>query len=33
MKTGGRLAFSMHYANQLWRADTMFGPHVLLAEL
>jgi len=23
-----RLAFSMEYANQLWQADTMFGPHV-----
>jgi len=23
-----RLAFSMQYANQLWRADTMFGPHI-----
>jgi len=23
-----RLAFSMKYANQLWQADTMFGPHV-----
>ncbi|MFO0906708.1 MAG: DDE-type integrase/transposase/recombinase [Pirellulales bacterium] len=23
-----RLAFSMRYANQLWQADTMFGPHV-----
>ncbi len=23
-----RLAFSMQYANQLWQADTMFGPHV-----
>ena len=22
-----RLAFSMKYANQLWQADTMFGPH------
>ena len=21
-----RLAFSMKYANQLWQADTMFGP-------
>ena len=23
-----RLAFCMQYANQLWQADTMFGPHV-----
>jgi putative transposase len=23
-----RLAFCMKYANQLWQADTMFGPHV-----
>ena len=23
-----RLAFAMQYANQLWQADTMFGPHV-----
>jgi hypothetical protein len=23
-----RLAFSMQYANQLWQADTMFGPQV-----
>ena len=23
-----RLAFSMKYANQLWQADTLFGPHV-----
>src|SRR5208283_3008318 len=23
-----RLAFSMQYANQLWQADTMYGPHV-----
>jgi putative transposase len=23
-----RLAFSMKYANQLWQADTMFGPHL-----
>jgi putative transposase len=23
-----RLAFSMKYANQLWQADTMFGPYV-----
>lgn len=22
-----RLAFAMQYANQLWQADTMFGPH------
>ena len=22
------MAFSMQYANQLWQADTMFGPHV-----
>lgn len=27
-----RLAFSMQYANQLWQADTMFGPHVLGAQ-
>lgn len=26
-----RLAFSMQYANQLWQADTMFGPHVSIA--
>lgn len=23
-----RMAFSMQYANQLWQADTMFGPHL-----
>lgn len=23
-----RLAFSMQFANQLWQADTLFGPHV-----
>jgi transposase InsO family protein len=23
-----RLAFSMKHANQLWQADTMFGPHI-----
>ena len=23
-----RQAFSMQYANQLWQADTMFGPHI-----
>lgn len=23
-----RLAFAMEYANQLWQADTMFGPHI-----
>ena len=23
-----RLAFSMQYANQLWQADTMFGPYI-----
>jgi len=23
-----RLAFSMQYANELWQADTMFGPHI-----
>lgn len=23
-----RLAFSMRYANQLWQADTMFGPYI-----
>jgi putative transposase len=23
-----RLAFSMKYANQLWQADTMFGPYI-----
>lgn len=23
-----RLAFAMQYANQLWQADTMYGPHV-----
>ena len=28
MKTERRLAFSMQYANQLWQADTMFGPHI-----
>lgn len=27
-----RLAFSMQYANQLWQADTMFGPHVVGAH-
>lgn len=26
-ETKRRLAFSMQYANQLWQADTMFGPH------
>lgn len=26
--TKKRLAFSMKYANQLWQADTMFGPYV-----
>lgn len=26
-----RLAFSMKYANQLWQADTMFGPYVATA--
>jgi transposase InsO family protein len=26
--TKQRLAFSMKYANQLWQADTMFGPYV-----
>jgi putative transposase len=26
-----RLAFSMKYANQLWQADTMFGPYVASA--
>jgi putative transposase len=29
--TKQRLAFSMKYANQLWQADTMFGPHVATA--
>ncbi|TWU18586.1 DDE-type integrase/transposase/recombinase [Allorhodopirellula heiligendammensis] len=24
-----RRAFSMQYANQLWQADTMFGPHIV----
>lgn len=24
-----RLAFAMQYANELWQADTLFGPHVL----
>jgi transposase InsO family protein len=27
-----RLAFSMKYANQLWQADTMFGPYLDTAE-
>jgi putative transposase len=27
-----RLAFSMKHANQLWQADTMFGPHVNTPE-
>lgn len=27
-----RLAFSMQYANQLWQADTMFGPHVMCQD-
>jgi putative transposase len=27
-----RLAFSMKHANQLWQADTMFGPHVRTAD-
>ena len=27
-----RLAFSMQYANQLWQADTMFGPYVSAAN-
>ena len=27
-----RLAFAMQYANQLWQADTMFGPHVKDAD-
>ena len=27
-----RLAFSMQHANQLWQADTMFGPQVLGAN-
>ncbi len=26
-----RLAFSMKYANQLWQADTMFGPYLVSA--
>jgi transposase InsO family protein len=29
--TKQRLAFSMKYANQLWQADTLFGPHVATA--
>ena len=24
-----RMAFSMQYTNQLWQADTMFGPHLI----
>lgn len=28
-----RLAFSMQYANQLWQADTMFGPNVASASV
>ena len=28
VETKRRLAFSMQYANQLWQADTMFGPFV-----
>jgi transposase InsO family protein len=28
LKNKKRLAFCMQYANQLWQADTMFGPHV-----
>ena len=27
-----RLAFAMQYANQLWQADTMFGPHVAAGD-
>ena len=27
-QTKRRLAFAMQYANELWQADTMFGPHV-----
>lgn len=27
-ETQRRLAFSMQHANQLWQADTMFGPHI-----
>lgn len=27
-----RLAFSMQFANQLWQADTLFGPHVQHAD-
>ena len=32
-KAGGgnskkRLAFAMRYANELWQADTLYGPHV-----
>ncbi len=27
-----RLAFSMKFANQLWQADTMFGPYVAAGE-
>ncbi len=27
-----RLAFAMQYANQLWQADTMFGPYVTNAK-
>jgi len=27
-----RLAFSMQYANQLWQADTMFGPYITCGD-
>jgi putative transposase len=27
-ETQRRLAFSMQHANQLWQADTLFGPHI-----
>lgn len=27
-KSKRRMAFSMEYANQLWQADTLFGPHI-----
>ena len=28
-----RLAFSMAHANQLWQADTMFGPHIRVGNI
>lgn len=27
-----RMAFAMQYANELWQADTMYGPHVKINE-